>query len=230
MTRLRFSRTLVAALLVGALVASVLLTAPEYLSPARLLAHRDALLQFGNEHHVEALVVVFFVYAAAAAIGVPGGLVFSLACGLLFGRIIGTLVAAGAETFGSTLAFVAARHLFADAARRRLGATGERIDAGFVRHAWSYLLFLRIMPLFPFVVVNLGPALTSVRLRTFIGATLLGAIPATFLYANLGQTLGRADTLDEVLSPKTLGTLALLGLLALVPALVRRRRRSARDA
>lgn len=212
------------ALFVAALVAFVALDGPRYLSLDALKRNRDALLAFADAHRAAALAIAFSAYAGAVALSLPGGLVFSLACGLLFGRVAGTLVAVAAATLGATLVFLAARYLFADGARRRLGAAGERINAGFTRHAFSYLLFLRVVPLFPFFLVNLAPAFTSIRLGTYVLATVIGIVPATFIYVNLGQAIGRLDSLHGALSIDALGALALLGLLALIPAFVRRRK------
>jgi uncharacterized membrane protein YdjX (TVP38/TMEM64 family) len=133
-------------------------------------------------------------------------------------------VAVVAATLGATLVFLAARYLFADLLRRRLGAAGARINAGFTRHALSYLLFLRLVPAFPFFLVNLAPAFTAIPVRTYVLGTLLGIIPGTFVYVNLGAALGRLDSLAGAVSMTTLGALALLGLLALVPVFVRRHR------
>ncbi len=215
------------ALFIAALAAFVTLGGPRYLSLDTLKNHRDALLAYANTHRGATLLIAFSAYAGAVALSLPGGLVFSLACGLLFGRVVGTLVAMSAATLGATLIFLAARYLFADAARRRLGTVGERINAGFTRHAFGYLLFLRVVPLFPFFLVNLAPAFTSITLRTYVSATLLGIIPATFVYVNLGQTLGRLDSLGGAMSMDTLIALALLGTLALIPAFVRKRKATA---
>jgi uncharacterized membrane protein YdjX (TVP38/TMEM64 family) len=223
MTRRGLAKTLLLALFVAALVAFLLLDGPAHLSLGALKSNRDTLVRFADAHHVAAMAIAFVVYAGAVALSLPGGLVFSLACGLLFGRTVGTAVAVAAATLGATLVFMAARYLFADAARRRLGAAGERINAGFTRHAFSYLLFLRVVPLFPFFLVNLAPALTTVPLSTYAAATLIGIVPGTFAYVNLGQALGHVDSLHGALSLETLGALALLGMLALIPVFVRRR-------
>jgi uncharacterized membrane protein YdjX (TVP38/TMEM64 family) len=223
LTRTAAVKTLLGVLFVAAVVAFVLLDGPRYLSLATLKANRDALVRFADVHQAGALVIAFGVYAGTVALSLPGGLVLSLACGLLFGRALGTMVAVTAATLGGTLVFLAARYLFADAMRKRLGARGERINAGFTRHAFNYLLFLRLVPLFPFFLVNIAPAFTSVPARTYVLATLLGIIPGTFVYVNLGDALGRLDSLTGALSMNTLGALALLGLLALVPVFIRRR-------
>jgi uncharacterized membrane protein YdjX (TVP38/TMEM64 family) len=221
LTHTAVARILVAALFVAAIAAFIALEGPSYLSLDALKANRDALIRFADTHRIAAIAITFGAYASFVALSLPGGFVFSLASGLLFGRFAGTIVAVLGETCGATLAFLAARFLFAGAVRRLLGARGARINAGFARHAFSYLLFLRVVPVFPFFIVNLAPAFTSVRVRTFMLATLLGAVPASFVYANLGQALQRFDSLADALSVQTISALVLLGLLALVPAFAR---------
>jgi uncharacterized membrane protein YdjX (TVP38/TMEM64 family) len=222
LTRTALARGLLGALFIAAIVAFVALGGPHYLSLDALKDNRDALLRFADAHQATALAIAFGVYAGTVALSLPGGLVLSLACGLLFGRVLGTAVVAA--TLGATLVFLAARYLFADLLRRRLGAAGARINAGFTRHALSYLLFLRLVPAFPFFLVNLAPAFTAIPVRTYVLGTLLGIIPGTFVYVNLGAALGRLDSLAGAVSMTTLGALALLGLLALVPVFVRRHR------
>ena len=188
-----------------------------YLALETIKANRDALLAFADRHFAAAIAIAFLIYAGAVALSLPGALVLSLATGFVFGRWVGTALVVVAATVGATLVFLAARYLFADAARRRLGALGERIAAGFTENAFSYLLFLRLVPLFPFFLVNLAPALTTVPVRTYVLATLIGIIPGAFVYVNLGQTLGRIDSLDGIVSRETLLAFALLGLFALLP-------------
>jgi uncharacterized membrane protein YdjX (TVP38/TMEM64 family) len=227
MSRLTLVRALLVALFLAAIIVFIAVGGPHYLSLSALKENRDTLLRFADAHRAAALALAFLVYAGAIALSLPVGVVLSLACGLLFGRLLGTAVAVAAATLGATLVFVAARYVFADAARRRLGTRGERINAGFTRHAFSYLLFLRLVPLFPFFLVNLAPAFTTIPVRTFILATSIGIVPGTFVYVNLGQAIGRLDSLSGALSLNTLGALALLGVLALAPVLAHRRRAGA---
>ncbi len=212
------------ALFVGVVVAFFALGGHRYLSLDAIKANRDALLAFTQGHFAASLAIAFVVYVAATAFSLPGGLVLSLTVGFLFGRWIGTALVVVAATIGATLVFVAARYVFADAARRRLGAFGERINAGFTENAFSYLLFLRLVPLFPFFLVNLAPAFTSIPLPTYALATFVGIIPGSFVFVNLGQTLGRIDSLQGLVSAETLGAFALLGVFALVPVAIRKLR------
>ena len=208
--------------LVVAIVAFFALDGERYLSLDAVKSHRDALLAFTQAHFVASLVIAFVVYVAATALSVPGGLVLSLTMGFLFGRWLGTALVVIAATTGATLAFLAARYLFADAARRRMGALGEKVNAGFTENALNYLLFLRLVPLFLFFLVNLAPAFTSISVRTFVVGTLIGIIPGSFVFVNLGQTLSRIDSLSGLLSTETIAAFVLLGVLALVPVVIRR--------
>lgn len=217
-------RLLLLAVFIGGFAAFWLLGGREWLSLDALRENRDALIGWTERNRGLAVLSAMAAYAAAVALSVPGAVVLSLATGLLFGRWLGTAIIVAAATLGATLVFLAARYLFADWARGRLPAKAQSLIAGFDRNAFHYLLFLRLVPVFPFWLVNLAPAFTRVRLRTYVAATALGIIPGSFVFANLGRQLGRIESLDELLSVGTLGALALLGLLALVPVLVNRTR------
>ena len=214
------ARAIVAALVAGGIVAFFALDAERHLSLDAVAGHRDALLHFAAAHRGMAIVVAFGVYALGVALCLPAGLVFAFACGAVFGRVFGTSLGVLAETAGATLAFVAARFLLAHWVRQRFAAAIARIDDAFADNGFWWLVFLRTVPIFPYVVVNVAPALTSVSTATFALATLVAAIPATFVYANLGATLASPD---EALSPRTLGALVLVALVALVPIILHRR-------
>jgi uncharacterized membrane protein YdjX (TVP38/TMEM64 family) len=215
-------RLVIVAIFVGALVAFFALDGNEYLRLESVKRHRDALQAFVAMHYAPALLIAFLVYAAATAFSLPIAIVLSLTIGFLFGRWVGTALVVTAATVGAALLFVAARYLFADAARKRLGTVGERINAGFTANAFLYLLFLRLVPLFPFFLVNLAPAFTTIPLSTFVVATAVGIIPGTFVFVNLGQALGSIESLKGLVSPELIGSLLLLATLALVPVIVQK--------
>lgn len=226
-----WTRLAIAALFAGGFAAFFAFGGQQYLSLDAVKQNRDLLLGFTRDHYALMLVAAFAIYAAAVALSLPGALLLSLTTGFLFGRWVGTVLIVAAATLGALAVFLAARHLFADAARRRLGlddpATGiaARITRGFADNAFSYLLFLRLVPLFPFWLVNLAPAFTRVKPTTFVAATAIGIVPGSFVFANLGQSLGRIDSLRGLLSGETLAALALLGVFALVPVFAKRLRR-----
>jgi len=211
-----------AAVFVGAIVAFFALGGQHYLSLDSIKANRDALLRFTESHFAAAVAIAFLAYVAATAFSLPGGLILSLTMGFIFGKWVGTLIVVCAATIGATILFLAARYIFADALRKRLGALGEKINAGFTENAFSYMLFLRLVPAFPFFLVNLAPAFTSIPLRTFVLATFIGIIPGTFVFVNLGETLGRIESLSGLVSWETFGAFALLGVFALIPILVKK--------
>ena len=165
--------------------------------------------------------IAFVAFTVIVALSLPGGLIMSLVCGFIFGRVLGTVLGVLAATAGATLLFLGARYLFADAARRRIGRLGARVDAGFAANAFHYVLFLRIAPVVPFFLANLALAFMSIPLRTYVVATFIGVIPGIFVYANLGQALGSIESLSGLLSLETLTALGLLGAFALAPVVLR---------
>jgi uncharacterized membrane protein YdjX (TVP38/TMEM64 family) len=189
-----------------------------------LRENREALRAFTERHYAAVLAGAALAYVAAAALSLPVGVLLTLACGFLFGRWVGTAVVVVSASAGATLAFLAARYLLAEWARARMGGRAAALLRGFGEDAFHYLLFLRLVPVFPFWLVNLAPALTPVRTRTFFVATLVGIVPGTFVYANLGTSLARIESPRDLVSGTTLAALALLGALSLVPILVRRLR------
>jgi uncharacterized membrane protein YdjX (TVP38/TMEM64 family) len=219
------TRLAILAVFAGAIIAFFASGAQRYVDLETVKANRDALLAFTEKNYPAALALAFLAYAGAVSFSLPVGTVMSLAMGFLFGSVVGTALVVVAATAGATVVFLAARYLFADAARRRMGAIGARINAGFATNAFSYLLFLRLVPLFPFFLVNLAPAFTTIALRTYVVATLIGIVPGSFVYVNLGRALGRIESTSQLVSGEALGALALLGLFALLPALLRKLRR-----
>lgn len=205
-------------LIVAAIVAFFLLGGPRWLSLETLQANRERLLAFTRAHFVPVLVGATLVYAAATALSIPGAGVMSLAAGFVFGPWVGTAVVVIGGTIGATLSFLAARYLFADAARRRMGPRLRKLTAGFEREGMSYMLFLRLVPVFPFWLVNLAPALTSLRLRTFVVATAVGVIPGSFVYCYLGERLQTLRSLSDVYrDPRWLVGIGMLAVMSLVP-------------
>lgn len=189
-----------------------------------LKANRAWLLAYTREHYAAMLVAVLLVYTIATAVSFPMGIVMTFAVGFLFGRWVGTAIVVLAASVGATLAFLSARYLFADFARRRMGPRLQRLARGFEKDAFNYILFVRLVPLFPFWLMNLVPAFTPVSARTFFVATLLGILPGTFVFANVGESLARIDSPRDLVGARVLVSLALLGAMSLVPILLKKLR------
>lgn len=218
----RAGKILVIVLFVGLLVAFFAFGGAHYLSLEALQAHRAWLLSYTAHHYGRMLTLAMLIYVLAVALSLPGALVLSLATGFLFGRWIGMLMIVSSATLGATLLFLGARYLFRSAAQRRLRGKAKGLMAAFRNNAFHYLLFMRLTPVFPFWLVNLAAALAPIRLRTYVMATFIGILPSSFVSASFGQSLGRIQSMHDLYSPGILITLGLLGVLALLPALIKK--------
>ncbi|HEY2892423.1 MAG TPA: TVP38/TMEM64 family protein [Dongiaceae bacterium] len=194
-----------------------------YLTLEALRANGNWLYGQVNDHLALALVIYVLVYAGVVMLSLPGATILTLAGGCLFGLWLATGVTILAATLGATLLYLAARTAFADLLRARAAPWLKRLSAGFQDNAFSYLLFLRLVPAFPFFVVNLVPAFLGVGLRIFVLATFIGIIPGTFVYAGVGAGLkslldsNQPLSLGSVLTPQIVIALIGLALLSLLP-------------
>jgi uncharacterized membrane protein YdjX (TVP38/TMEM64 family) len=210
--------------LVAAGIAVFLFFGRQYLTFAAFAENRAQLQALAADWGVLAELGYIGLYTTLVALSVPGALVLTMAGGFLFGTWIGGSCAVVGATAGATLIFLAARAGLGDIAGRA-GPFIAKLEAGFRADAFSYLLVLRLVPIFPFWLVNLVPAVLGVPLRSFVLATLIGVIPATFIYASLGNGLGdivAQPDLGIVFHPSVFGPILALACLALVPVVYKR--------
>jgi uncharacterized membrane protein YdjX (TVP38/TMEM64 family) len=214
--------------LVGILVLFFALRLDRYISFATLRDNRAALTGFVAQHGLGAALAFIALYVVVIAASLPIGSVLSIAGGFLFGTVIGTLYVLVGATAGATVLFLAARSAIGDSLQHRMGALGERMARDLAQNAFSYLLVLRLVPLFPFWLVNLVPAAAGIPVRTYVAATFLGIIPASAVYVSIGSGVGavleRGETpdLSTIFSWSVLGPLLGLAGLALIPVVYRR--------
>lgn len=190
-----------------------------FLTVASLKANRQTLLNYYAAHTVLTVAGFMVIYIVQTALSLPGAAVLSLAAGAIFGSVMGTVYANIAATLGATLAFLVARYVFRDAILRRFGTKLEGINRELEARGFNYLLFLRLVPLFPFFLINLAAGLTRLPVRTFFIGTMIGIIPGGFVFVNAGASLATINSLSDIASTRVLGSFALLGLFALVPVL-----------
>jgi uncharacterized membrane protein YdjX (TVP38/TMEM64 family) len=200
--------------------------AADYLSLDSLRAHRQTLAGLVASHPVLSGLAYVMLYVAVVALSLPGGLVLTLSGGFLFGPVFGTGLTVVGATIGACLVFLFARTVLGEAGLDRLGPKAAALAENIRRNAWSYLMVLRLVPLFPFVLVNLVPAFAGVPFLTFAWTTLVGILPGTAVFSLAGSGLGRV--LDEggslsarqILTPDIIAGLVGLGLLSLaaIPA------------
>ncbi|MGH6919037.1 MAG: TVP38/TMEM64 family protein [Geminicoccaceae bacterium] len=206
-----------------------------YLSFETLHQHRDQLLTLVEQHPVLAPLAFTAVYAAVIALSVPGGAILTIAGGFLFGIVPATLYVLVGATIGATIVFLIARTALGDALRAKAGPRIRRMEEGFREDALSYLLVLRLIPIFPFWLVNIVPAFLGVPLRTYVLGTLVGIIPGSFVYASVGNGLGavfdagQTPDLAVIFEPAILLPIVGLAVLALLPIAYRRRKARKRE-
>lgn len=162
----------------------------KYLSFKTIGLNYEALQAFISENLIVALLIYMAAYIAVVALSLPGGLIMTLAGGLLFGWQLGVPATIIAATIGATLIFLIAKSSLGEALAAKAGPWVGKLREGFQQNALSYLLFLRLVPAFPFAVVNLAPALLGVPLRTYVIGTFIGIIPGTAAYSIAGAGLG----------------------------------------
>ena len=189
----------------------------QFLSLTALKAHRDTLLSFTEANYISSAGLFILAYIVVTGLSLPGAVILTLAGGFLFGSLFGMLFVNLGATTGATLAFLTARYLLRDWVEQKFGKWLGPVQQGFANNAFSYLMTLRLIPLFPFFVVNLVAGLTRMNIGTYVAATALGIIPGSFVYAYAGRQLGTINSLKEIASPNVIGAFVLLGLLALVP-------------
>jgi uncharacterized membrane protein YdjX (TVP38/TMEM64 family) len=226
-------------------VAAVFATgAHRYLKLEAILDHRERLQAFVEAHQSKAMLLYMLVYITAVTLSVPGAVFLTILGGFLFGWLVGGAAASIAATVGATGVFLIARTSVGDALLRRAGARVQKLAAGFRENAFSYLLFLRFLPVVPFWLTNLACAVFGVRLKTFVLATQIGLIPGTFAFAVAGSGLdsiiarqqeardaclaagggpcGLQLGLKQLVTPQIVAAFVALGVLALAPVLVKR--------
>lgn len=206
--------------------------------------HRAAILAFVAQHRVLSILAFMAIYAAAVSFSLPGCIFLTITGGFLFGVAVGATASVIAATFGATVIFLLARSAVGEPLLQRAGPRAAQLARGFRDRAFNYLLFLRLIPAFPFFLVNLVPALAGVRLAPFVAATVIGVIPASILYALAGRGLdsvidgqlqaqarciARGEAVcplsfdaRDVLTLQLLAALLGLALLALLPVLLSR--------
>ncbi len=210
------TRLILAAMIAVAIGGFFWLDLGRYLSLDTLRTQHAALQAFVVANELVAAAGFFLLYVAVTALSIPGAAVMTLAAGAVFGLFEGTLLVSFASSIGATLAFLLARFLLRDWVERRFAWATEKINAGVRREGGYYLFSLRLVPLFPFFVINLVMGLTRLRTWTFYWVSQAGMLPGTLVYVNAGTQLGRIEQPGDILSPALIASFVLLGLFPLL--------------
>ena len=213
---MRSSKFFILALILGLIGAFFLFDLQQYLTLASLKSRQAAFAEFYAGNRLLTIAGYMAIYILATALSLPGAIILTLAGGALFGLGIGFVAISFASSIGATLAFLAARFLLRDSVQGRFGERLRAINDGVRKDGAFYLFSLRLVPIFPFFIINLAMGLTPLRTLTFYWVSQLGMIPGTLVYVNAGTQLGQIDSLAGILSPGLLFSFVLLGLLPLL--------------
>lgn len=184
-----------------------------------------ALTHFVETNYFLALLIFAGVYTISAAMAFPLGGVLVLLSGFLFGALVGTVIAVLSATLGGVIVFLTTKYFFKDWVENNFGKYLAPIEKELTEHPASYLLFLRFMPVVPYIVINTVPALVRVRFRTFLWTTIIGLIPGALIFALAGKELSRIAKTGDVLTPSLIIALLLLSGLSLVPLIYKKYRK-----
>lgn len=226
--RFSIKRLVPVALLAVAMVLFFVFDLHTYVSFDALKTHRTAVLDYYAGHQVLTVLLFGAAYTVVVALSIPGAIWMTLLAGFVFGTALGAAVVVVAATLGSLIVFLAARYAIGDLLYKKAGPFVRRMEEGFRKNAFSYLMFLRLVPLFPFWLVNLVPAFLNVGAGAFVVATILGIAPATVVFSSVGNGLGAvldrggSPDLSIVFEPHIMGPLLGLAVLALIPVLFRK--------
>lgn len=188
----------------------------QYLNLSYIKESRDNFQALLARHPVLVTGAFFIIYIGVTALSLPGATVMTLAGGALFGFWAGIVLVSFASTIGATLACAVARYLFRDWTKARLGKWYDKINAGIQKEGAFYLFTLRLIPAIPFFAINLGMALTEMRLWTFYWVSQVGMLAGTAVYINAGNQLGRISRMGDILSPQLIISFVILGIFPLI--------------
>jgi uncharacterized membrane protein YdjX (TVP38/TMEM64 family) len=215
MTRRPSKKLAFVTFLVCVVVVIKLFDLERFLSLSYLKASQENFSAFHSQHQFLVIGAFAAIYVTATSLSIPGAAALTLLGGALFGVVTGTIVVSFASTVGATLACLVSRFLLRDWVQTRFSDKLSRINDGIAKEGVFYLFTLRLIPVFPFFVINLAMGLTKMPLFTFYWVSQLGMLPATIVYVNAGKELARIDSLAGVLSPRLIISFALLGLFPL---------------
>ncbi|MEC9290784.1 MAG: VTT domain-containing protein [Pseudomonadota bacterium] len=200
--------------------------APEYLSFEALGEYKGQIMAFYDERTALFISLFILAYIISTAFALPTGALLTLAGGFFMGTVTASLSVVVGATIGAVILFMAARTTLGAPLQAKVEKYAPKFKANMEDNAFEYLLFLRLVPIFPFFAVNILPSLFNIPLRTFAISTFVGIIPGTTAYCYFGSTLSNLSEPKDVLSTQMLLAFAFLGALALVPAILKKRKKT----
>lgn len=202
----------------------------QYLNLEYLKESQERFQQLYQQNRVAVISLYMMMYIVVTALSLPGAAIMTLAGGGLFGLVTGTIAVSFASTIGATLACLASRFVLRDWVQNKFGEKLQTINEGIDKEGAFYLFSLRLIPIFPFFIINLLMGLTTMPIRTYFWVSQLGMLPATIVYVNAGNELAKIDSLGGIVSPSLLISFAILGLFPITVKKLMGRFRGTREA
>ncbi|WP_397579234.1 TVP38/TMEM64 family protein [Sphingorhabdus sp.] len=205
-------KAVLALVLIGAIAAYFIFDLGQYLSLENFKASQADIVAAKDANPALYIAGFFLLYVAVTGLSIPGAAIMTLVAGALFGVVVGTLIVSFASTMGATLAFLSSRYLLRDWVQGKFGERLRAVDDGLEKDGAFYLFTLRLIPVFPFFVINLLMGLTRIKTGTFFWVSQIGMLPATIVFVNAGTQISRIDSTAGLLSPTLIASFVALAL------------------
>jgi uncharacterized membrane protein YdjX (TVP38/TMEM64 family) len=210
--RKHINKIIIALIVIGLIAAFRIFHLDNYLSLSYLKESRDKFEMLYAENRFAVIAVYMAIYLLVTTLSLPGAAVLGLAAGSLFGLLTGTIVVSFASTIGATLACAVSRFVLRDWVQKKFGDRLKMVNEGVEREGAFYLFTLRLIPVFPFWLINLIMGLTKMPLKTYYWVSQIGMLPGTIIFVNAGKEIAKIESLSGILSPGLIFSFALLGL------------------
>ena len=205
-------KAVLALVLIGAIAAYFAFDLGQYLSLENFKASQAEIVAAKDANPALYIAGFFLLYVAVTGLSIPGAAIMSLVAGALFGVVLGTIIVSFASTMGATLAFLSSRYLLRDWVQGKFGERLRAVDDGLEKDGAFYLFTLRLIPVFPFFVINLLMGLTRIKTGTFFWVSQIGMLPATIVFVNAGTQISRIESTAGLLSPTLIASFVALAL------------------
>jgi uncharacterized membrane protein YdjX (TVP38/TMEM64 family) len=216
MKRTHINKIIIIVIIIGLVVLFRIFNLGDYLTLSYIKESQAGFQQLYSEHAIAVIAAYSFIYILVTSLSLPGAAIMTLAGGALFGLVTGTIVVSFASTIGATLACFVSRFILRDWVQGKFGDKLKTVNAGIEKEGAFYLFTLRLIPVFPFWLINLVMGLTKIRLLTFLWVSQIGMLPGTIVYVNAGKELAKIDSLGGILSPGLIISFVILGLFPLI--------------
>ncbi len=216
MKKEHINKIIIVIVIIAVIAAFKIFNMGDYLSLSYLKESQEKFQFMYSENSVTVITVYMLIYILATSLSLPGAAILTLAGGALFGLVTGTIIVSFASTIGATLACLVSRFILRDWIQKKFGDKLKTVNEGIEKEGLLYLFTLRLIPIFPFWLINLVMGLTKMPLKSFFWVSQVGMLPGTIVYVNAGKEIAKIDSLSGILSPGLIISFVVLGIFPLI--------------